>query len=216
MKVKLNIPDSLNELTLGQYQRYIKAIENTEDRKVQDIKMIEIFCETTSAVAMNMKLADIDSIVKHLIDILNTKQDLVQKFTLDGVEFGFIPNMSDMTYGEYYDLDEFIHDWENMHMAMNVLYRPIKSHYGEKYSIDKYNINSYEKMKEMPLDAVFGAHVFFYSLGKELSETILNYLEKEQEENLLKYLNSLPNGDGLVHSTHSLREMLQSLKISLN
>lgn len=216
MKVKLNIPDSLSELTLGQYQRYIKAIEKVEDRKAQDLLLIEIFCDTSSSVAMNMKLADIDAIVKHLVEVLNSKQDLVERFTMDGVEFGFIPNMSDMSYGEYYDLDEYIHDWEMMHMAMNVLYRPIKAKYGEKYSIDKYNINSYEKMREMPLNAVFGAHVFFYSLGKELSETILNSLEKEQEMNLLNYLNSQPNGDGLVHSTHSLREMLQNLRISLN
>lgn len=216
MKVKLNIPDSLNELTLGQYQRYLKAMENEKDQKMQDLKMIEIFCDTTSAVAMGMKFADVDSIVKHLIDVLNSEQDLVKKFTLQGVEYGFMPNISDMSFGEYYDLDEYMHDWENMHMAMNVLYRPIKAQYGNKYTIDKYNINNYEIMRQMPLDAVFGAHVFFYSLGKELSETILSSLEKEQEENLVKYLNSEQNGDGLVHSTRLLKEMLQSLKISLN
>ncbi len=216
MKVKLNIPDYLSELTLGQYQRYLKAMEFEKEQKNQDIKMIEIFCDVPSSVAMNMKLADIDGIVKHLIDVINQEQDLVKKFTMDGVEYGFIPNLSDMSFGEYYDLDEYMHDWENMHMAMNVLYRPIVDKYGEKYSIEKYNINSYEKMRKMPLDAVFGAHVFFYGLGKDLSQTILSCLDKQEEENLLRYLNSQANGDGLVHSTHSLREMLQNLNISLN
>ena len=39
-----------------------------------------------------------------------------------GVEYGFIPNLDDMSFGEYVDLDTYIGDWQNIHRAMAVLY----------------------------------------------------------------------------------------------
>jgi hypothetical protein len=40
----------------------------------------------------------------------------------DGVtlEFGMIPELDKMTFGEYIDLESYITDWDNMHKAMAV------------------------------------------------------------------------------------------------
>ena len=65
-----------------------------------------------------------------------------------------------------------------MHKAMSVLYRPIKYKKGHKYNIEPYN-GMNERLKQMPLDVVFSAMVFFYNLNNELIQTILNYLQKE-------------------------------------
>ena len=43
-------------------------------------------------------------------------------FKLGGIEYGLIPDFDDMSLGEYIDLDTYMGDWENMQIAMNVLY----------------------------------------------------------------------------------------------
>ena len=43
MEVKLSIPTTLNEITLGQYQEFSK-LDITKESEVQS-KMIEIFCK---------------------------------------------------------------------------------------------------------------------------------------------------------------------------
>jgi hypothetical protein len=141
---------------------------------------------------------------------------LVQRFKMNGVEYGFIPDLDDMSLGEYIDLDTYLGDWENIHRAMAVLYRPIKNKSGNRYNIKDYDGKGFEDMKDMPLDAVLSSIVFFYNLGIELSKAMMNYLETTEEEALTEYLNSQQNGVGINQFTHSLTEILQDLKISLN
>jgi hypothetical protein len=99
---------------------------------------------------------------------------------------------------------------------MNVLYRPISQRQGDRYKIKDYDPDLSEDAKDYPLDAVLGAMVFFYDLGRDLSIVMLNFSNQANEENLVHYLTSLPNGDGTIQSMDSLMEILQGLKISLN
>ena len=121
-----------------------------------------------------------------------------------------------MSFGEYVDLDTFIGDNDNLHRAMNVLYRPIDLKQGQRYTLKEYDPDINEDAKNYPLDACFGAIVFFYNLGKDLSTVILNSSSKQNEESLVQFLASQPNGDGTIQSMQSLTEILRDLKISLN
>jgi len=150
------------------------------------------------------------------VDMFNEKPQLVTKFKMKGVEYGFIPKLDDISLGEYIDLDAFLGDWENMHRAMAVLYRPIDTKYGDKYSIKDYVAGDGEMMKDMPLDAVISSIIFFYHLGIDLSQAMMNYLEEQEETSLVQYLNSEQSGVGINQFTHSLKEILDDLKISLN
>lgn len=215
MKVDIEIPESLNEVTLDQYQRYLKIQEENEDEKFLAIKMIEIFCGIRGDHVLLMRATDINSIVQILTEMLNDKPKLVHNFKMKGTQYGFIPKLDDMSFGEYIDLDTFIGDWENMHRAMNVLYRPVVNQYGDKYNIQDYDVDIAERLKDMPMSAVLGSIVFFYNLGMDLSKAMLNYLT-EEEMNLAQHLILDENGGGINHFTHSLREILDDLKISLN
>ena len=135
---------------------------------------------------------------------------------MNGVDYGFIPDLENMSFGEYVDLDTFIGDNDNLHRAMNVLYRPIDLKQGQRYTLKEYNQDTNEDAKNYPLDAVFGAIVFFYNLGKDLSTVILNSSSKQNEESLAQFLASQPNGAGTIQSMQSLTEILRDLKISLN
>lgn len=214
MEVKLNIPTTLNEITLGQYQEF-DSLDLKNDADVQ-LKMIEIFCKVPSVVVRNMKATDIVEICNIINAMFETKHQLINTFKLGKQEYGFIPSLEDMTFGEYVDLDTFIGEPENLHRAMNVLYRPIDLKQGNRYTLKEYVPDNSEDAKNYPLDAVLGAMVFFYSLGKDLSLVMMNSLDTQNEATLVQHLASLPNGDGTIQSMHSLREILQDLNISLN
>ena len=214
MEVNLSIPTTLNEIPLGQYQEF-DSLDLKSDSDVQ-LKMIEIFCKVPSVVVRDMKATDIVEICNIINAMFETKHQLINTFKLGKQEYGFIPSLEDMTFGEYVDLDTFIGDPENLHRAMNVLYRPIDLVQGQRYTLKEYDPDTNEEAKNYPLDACFGAMVFFYDLGKDLSTVILNSSSKQNEENLAQYLGSLQNGDGTIPSMQSLAEILQDLKISLN
>jgi hypothetical protein len=216
MKIEVIIPNDLSEITLDQYQRFLKIQENNTDEKFLTSKMIEIFCGIKLPEVLKMRVNDVSLITNILSEMFENIPQLVQRFKMNGVEYGFIPDLDDMSLGEYIDLDTYLGDWENMHRAMAVLYRPIKNKSGNRYNIKEYDGKGFEDMKDMPLDAVLSSIVFFYNLGIELSKAMMNYLETTEEEALTEFLNSQQNGVGINQFTHSLSEILQDLKISLN
>lgn len=214
MEVKIQIPTTLNEITLGQYQEFSKL----DSKKESDVllKMVEIFCKVPVEVVRSMKANDIKDICEVINKMFDVEHQLINRFQLGGQDFGFIPDLENISFGEYVDLDTFIGDTDNLHRAMNVLFRPIDLKQGSRYTLKDYDPDTNESAKDYPLDACFGAMVFFYALGKDLSIAILNSSSKQNEENLAQYLGSLPNGDGTIQSMQSLTEILQDLKISLN
>ena len=216
MKVEIYIPDTLSEITLGQYQKYLKYQSDNDDENFLAIKMIEVFCGLRNTTVRAMKAKSIRDITRILTDMFSEKPQLIKQFEMNGLTYGFIPDLENMSFGEYIDLDTFIGDSENLHKAMGVLYRPITQSYKDKYIIEKYAGDKYEDMVNMPMDAVLSSILFFYHLGMELSTTMLNSLEDQEEENLVQYLSSTKNGDGINQFSVSLKGILEDLKISLN
>ena len=216
MRVEINVPDNLSEIRLEQYQKFVKLYTGEVTEEFLALKMLEIFCGVKLSEAYQMRFKDVDGVVELLSTLLNEKPNLVQRFTMNGVEYGFIPNLDDMSFGEYIDLDTYIGDWQNIHRAMAVLYRPIKDKKGERYNIVQYEIVDAEVYKQMPLDAVIGSVIFFYHLGIDLSRAMMNYLEESKESRLVQYLTSDQNGDGINNYTHLLKGILDDLNISLN
>jgi hypothetical protein len=215
MKVEVYIPDTLSEITLGQYQKYLKIQSENEDENFLAIKMIEIFCGLRGDTIMSMKAKSIRDITSVLTNMFNEKPQLVKEFKLNGKTYGFIPKLEDMSFGEYIDLDTYIGDMDNLHRAMNVLYRPIKQKYKDRYLIEDYTGDDPEAMKSMPMDAVLSSILFFYNLGMDLSKAMLNFLE-EEEMDLVQQQILEESGDGINQFSDSLKEILDDLRISLN
>lgn len=218
MKVEIRIPSKLSDITLEQYQKFAKInTEENQDTGFMMHKTVEIFC--------NLELKDIARIkynyVKEILEDINllfeNKQELIPTFTMEGVEYGFIPNLDEMTLGEYIDLDENLKDWETMHKAMGILYRPVTIKKDHRYQIEEYSgIN--KDMSKMPLDVVMGAMVFFYNLNSELLTITLNCLEQEltKEGNIQQLQLLEKSGDGIRASMDLAREMLPNLRLYLN
>ncbi len=217
MKIEINVPTSLSEVTLGQYQKFLKIAEDNPEGNFLNAKMIEIFCGIPLSDSYKLKMSSVTAIIDILNELLSQTPKRVEQFTMNGVQYGFIPDLDEMSLGEYVDLDGNASDWNNMHVAMNVLYRKIKIKKSGKYNIVDYNVENPEKMKDMPLDAAIGSLFFFYNLGMELSKhTILSSSNQAEMEAYQEQLISETNGDGISQFMVSLTEILQDLKISLN
>ena len=217
MKLELIIPNSLSEISLSQYKKFHKIQEANFKSHFINIKMIEIFCNLDEKAARMLKFTDANKVVSILTNMLNEKPQLVRTFTMNGIDYGFIPNLDDMSLGEYVDLDTYIGNWEEMQVAMNVLYRPIKEQIGEKYIIEDYNIESKDALKEIPMDVVLGAIFFLYNLGIESSQVMIDYFQNQKTQDSMQEQIFQENMDGISQSSLlSLKEMLDELKISLN
>ena len=216
MPIKINIPSSLNEITLRQYKQFLDIQKENKDDRFLNAKMIQVFCKVNLEQVMLLKLSDSESIVKIISDMFEQKPALVKKFKIGKTEYGFHPELDAMTLGEYIDLDTFISDWDNMEKAMNVLYRPVLVSVKERYSIEDYNIDTASDMLDMPMDAVMSAVFFLWNLGIELSTVMTSSLDSQETELLTQYLNSQKNGVGINQFMDSLKGTLDDLKISLN
>lgn len=220
MQVDLIVPDKLSEITIGQYQEFLEIKENNEgeNHELNDFiiqKMVSIFCNVKMNYVAMMKLTDITDIFATLNKIFEEKPQHQLRFTLGNTEFGFIPNIEEITMGEYVDLENNISSWKDMHKAMAVMYRPIVKDLKGKYEIEKYNgtHNYSEVMKFAPVDIAMGAMLFFWTLNNELLQYTLDYLATETEQMITAEKHNLgENGDGLIQSINSLRETSSYLK----
>jgi len=216
MNINIEIPTKLSDITLGQYKRFLNIQKQTEESHFLNAKAIEIFCDIELKNVMRLKMSDFDKITNKINLLFEQKPKLVQRFKIDSVEYGFHPQLDELTLGEYIDVDTYIADWENMEKTMNVLYRPIENKLKDRYSIKEYNVDTSANLLDMPMDAVLSSIFFLWNLGIDLSKTILNYSELGVETNLTHQQILAENGDGISQYTHSLMGILQDLKISPN
>ena len=216
MNVNFTVPTDLSEITLRQYKHFLKIQKGVDDEGFLNAKIIEIFCKMQLDEVMRLKFNDTELIVNTLTQMFEQKPNLVTSFKLDKVNYGFHPQLDDLTLGEYIDLDTFIGDWENIEKAMAVLYRPVVNKLKDKYIIEDYKVGKDQEMLDMPMDAVLSSIFFLWNLGLDLSKTMMNYLDKDQTQALTQYLTSQPNGAGITQFTDLLKETLQDMKISLN
>lgn len=223
MKLEIDIPTSLSEIPLKSYQQFIKLQKDSNDEEFIAQKMVQIFCGLEFKDIAKMKLTSLNELIQHFVKLFSEKPKFQNRFkikTQEGeIEFGFIPELEAITFGEYVDLESHLMSWDDYHKAMAVMYRPVMRTRKDKYEIMPYEANQdfEELMKFAPLDVVLASSVFFWTLGSELLEATLSYLEKEMKKNknliatFQKQLNLPNDGDGINQYMLSLRETLQDL-----
>lgn len=213
--MRVVIPTDLKEIKLSQYLRYLKVLkDNQDDETFVCIQMVAIFCNLSVADVMKIPVNDFAEIVEQLSKVLDQKPQLVQTFKMDGVNYGFIPNLDKIGIGEYATIDTLLGDEENLALLMSVLYRPITKSNLPFYQIEDYDGDETkaELFKDVRMDVVNGSILFFWNLSKELLSNILSHLEsKAQREGV--YLEEVLTSAG-VGISHLL-DLRESLELSL-
>ena len=219
MEVQINVPSTLNEIPLKHYQDFLNVQKNSSDEEFIAQKMVEIFCGIRLIEVAKIKLTSLNELIAHFTTLFGQIPKFTPTFKIGDIEFGFIPELEEISFGEYVDLDSHLQSWDNFHKAMSVLYRPIKTRKVDKYDIKDYDPNAdmQELMKFAPLDVCIAASLFFWTLESDLLQATLNYLETEiaKEKNLsqtlAKQLNLQKDGDGIKAFMQSLKETSLSL-----
>ena len=207
MAIEIKVPNSLSEIPLWKFQKLMKLREENQNEEFVSYKMIEIFCGIPLSDVYKLKLTSVEKILEILNAMLSEEPRHVERFTMKGVEYGFIPDLDDIALEEYVDIEGNLTDIHNIHLAMNALYRPIKDKSAKKYNIQPYTLDNLDKMKDMPTSAALGAVFFFVSLGIELSSsTIVSFLNQQE---LPREMALVESGVGIPQSTAWLMEILQ-------
>ena len=197
VKVKVRIPTNWNDITLETYLKYRKTLDLYKDDDEDDIDMIDrsiiIALDILCGVAPNFASQMPIEMLQHVMDSLNsfmskTEFDLQRIITIDGVEYGFEPNLSNMAYGAYLDISKYdkITIDNNWQKIMAILYRPVVSKSGKLYDIKEYNAMEDDKIfLKTTMDINFGCISFFLHLRSDLALYTLKSLKEVGEMNLL-------------------------------
>ena len=218
MKLDILLPTNLSEIPLSRYQEFIAMKEKSNDEEFIAQKMIQIFCGMKLGEVAKIKMKHLNELIAHFTKVFSEKPQLIRKFKIKNIEFGFIPKFDDISFGEYVDLENYMKDWKTYHKALSVMYRPIKNTNKDKYEIVDYEPNEdmQDLMKFAPLDVAISSSFFLSSLGIELLKATQTYLKKELKKmtastNLAKDTNLAKTGVGMEVSMDWLTETLQSL-----
>ena len=198
----LTLPENIKEITLGQYQRFDVLNKRTDLSELSyNKRVIEIFTELKYRDIGNISNKDYTDILIQLTKAMEQTSEFEYTFKIQDIEFGFVPNLDDITTAEFVDLSNWGLDVENFHKIMAILFRPITN----RDSFKNYEIGNYEGtkkysevMKLMPMNIVNGALGFFYHLANELREHTQKSMEEVERLKEEKLLDTLKNGDGIV------------------
>jgi len=216
----VNVPTSLKGISLEKWIKFDAINKEGSDEDFLIDKMIEIFCDLDLKDVAKIPFSDAQDIYKDLVDVLNEEADFQPIINVNGTDFGFIPNLNEITLGEFVDLDNYLLSTKDLDKAMAVLYRPITWRHKDLYRIEEYdNPDKYrEVLSKESVSYATGAVVFFYRLSNELTKHSLFSSLKELKETktTLQKDSSQLNTDGFNQSIPYVKETLQSLIKSLN
>ena len=186
-KVKeFKLINSWEDVTL---EKWLQLIDLQTGSKTEEAtETIAALSNIPKQLVKELALSDV-AVIMNKIATLQQKQGTKLKriIEIDGVEYGFHPDLDSITLGEYADIETFIKGGieKNLPELMAVLYRPIKEKKNDIYIIDAYDGDirlRTEEMKKMSAQQVQNALRFFFVLGKELSEILPLYLMEKLKE----------------------------------
>ena len=177
---KYKVVESWSDVTLESWAKLIE-FEGLSSSK-EAIETISAVSDIPKKLIKELSLQDVATIMKYLSELEVEKEgSLYHVITLEGKQYGFHPNLEDLTLGEYADIETFIQNGlkQNMPQIMAILYRPIVEKEKDVYAIESYDGNirvRAELMKKMTAEQVQGALVFFYNFVTKFLRTMLLYL----------------------------------------
>jgi hypothetical protein len=210
--MKIQLPENIKDITLAQYQRYEKLNEqlNEGELSIRDYnkRKIDLFTGIPYHKVDNVSEKDLKEVMAQIDKALEQDVEFKSVFTHNGKEFGMIPNLDEITAGEYFDLDKYGVDVETLHNLMAILFRPVTRSDGfGNYEIETYvGTGKYaDEMKGISMDYVSGVLVFFCHLSNELEKSIQkSTVEAQAKDN--KRQTILRNGNGTAQSTPLQKE----------
>ena len=172
-EIKIEVPTKWSAVTLSKYLALRKDLEtyNGEEEAITAC-LFHHLCNFPLEYIQQLNIDTYIAIRQDLINFFNNVDLPLQKFIqIDGVEYGFEPDLSRMAYGAYIDISKYETFEINEKWAeiMSILYRPLIKKTGKIYDIKAYDGNiDGEKSMDVPMDVHFGTLFFLKTLLKDL------------------------------------------------
>ena len=191
------VVDSWKDVTLEKWQQLVLGKKKSKTQEAKET--IKALSTLPIKLVEEMSLSDVAAIFEKLSN-LQIEGKLKKVFEIDGIEYGFLPDLDEITLGEWADIEHYIKDGidKNMHKIMAVLFRPVTSKEGKMYSVQAYKDGREraEKFrKKMNAEQVQQSLVFFWSLGNELLTTLPLFL-MEKMNKIQAEMNLAKSGGG--------------------
>tara|TARA_R100000655_G_scaffold37955_1_gene72737 strand:- start:1055 stop:1696 length:642 start_codon:yes stop_codon:yes gene_type:complete len=198
MKVKINKEGktktykTINKWSDVTLEKWLKLVKyDSLSTSEETLNTISLLSDMPKKLIKSLSIKDIAVILNKLSEIQKeAKNNLKKVITIDNVEYGFHPDLDEITLGEYADIETIFKNGieKSMPELMAILYRPITNKKDELYDIAAYDGNirlRAEQMKKMSAEQVQSALVFFWSFVNELL-VILPSCLTEQTKEILK------------------------------
>jgi len=201
--IKITIPVSPNEITLETMMRVMSIPTDLSELDTMR-QMMKIVCGVSGEHFDRMTRADIIEIMSDIDDVMSKSMKmlypenripLTQRIQINGIEYGFHPNIANMTTGEFIDADTFIQRPEKWIEFASVFYRPIVAKTRDTYNIAIYDGNVDENLAKLPMHVFCGLYGFFLTIGEQFANNIRKYLSNPNPTNLMH--NYRKNGVGI-------------------
>jgi len=232
--IKYEVPEFIS------VEKYVK-IYKVKDLFSDDYfaaKIVSIVCDAPIEVLLESEYSEIQQIATYILSLIPlNKPEFINRFTIDGVDYGFIPDWKDLSFAEFADLDTLSTKKQDeilnmLHIISSIMYRPIvEDKKNGDFKIEKYNVDSMKERaelfkKKLDIKYVLGAQFFFINFANKYSEysqlSLMQNLSLWQRIKLIwmmrkwlvKATISKKHMDGSLSSTELLKTILQNTKLS--
>jgi hypothetical protein len=169
------------ELSIGNYVKIFKK-KDLFDEEYFAAELISMLTGADFDALMEASRDEIKFLSNELLKLIPYERPtFVDRFTLDDIEYGFLPEWKKMSFAEFADLDTLMTKkpmelLDYLHIVTAIMYRPIiKTKDKNNFKIEKYNQETLQDRAELfknklDIEVALGAQFFFILFAK-------NYLD---------------------------------------
>jgi hypothetical protein len=206
--MKLKIPGEISQITLSQFMAYHNAVD--------DVERVMVIIDKSREYCEGLKADSAQTIIQLFEEVIDGSAAQFERIiTVNGKRLGFLPDINSMTFREHVDLDQLAQtiwldgkpcDYTELPRLMAVMFRPVTEQVGDYYNIEKYDLDKTARympeIMQLTLDRVNGALLFFSSIGAELANNSLVYLDSILKREMKAIIPPQDSADG-AGSTYS-------------
>ena len=174
-------------ITIEMYQNIFKIKDVLTDEYFA-AKLIHIVTGCPLETILETDYEQVSFISGYIMNLIpRVDTDFKDRFELDGVNYGFLPNWRKLNFAEYIDIDTisskgYEEILKNLHVLAAMYYRPIvKERSQHDFDIEPYSMDGFDErvtlfQKKMDVSYVLGAQFFFTKSAEKSSSHIPQYL----------------------------------------
>jgi hypothetical protein len=176
-ETEYKVPDFIS---IGDYVKLFKVKDLFVDEYFA-AKMVSLVSGCPVEDLLQSDYEQVTYLASYIMTLIPTDNPkFVDRFELDGVQYGFFPNWRDLTYGEFVDMDtistkkqEEVYDL--IHILCAIMYRPITTERSEHdFDIEKYDVKKMTQRaelfkKKLDVKYILGAMFFFINYERKFS-----------------------------------------------